>query len=130
MKLNPKKTKSMVVSRSRTYVRGYGDLTLRGLELEEVKSLHILRVTFGSKLTFESHWGEVVSKAAQSPAIVSRAGKLFDCSCVLKSCFNANVLIKLGYCAPVWLSSAESHLGLLDSIVRCAESYVRVIFVV
>ena len=50
-----------------------------------------------------------------------RAGKLFDCQRVLKSCFNAYVVLSLYYCTPVWMSSGESHLGLLDSIVCSAE---------
>ena len=33
---------SMVVSRSRTYAHGYGDLTLGGAELEEIKSLVLI----------------------------------------------------------------------------------------
>ena len=44
-----------------------------------------------------------------------RAGKLFDCSRQLKSCFNAYVSPSLDY------SSAESYLDWLDSIVRSAE---------
>ena len=50
-----------------------------------------------------------------------RAGKLFDWPRVLKSCFNAYVLSSLEQCASVWMLSAESHLGLLDSSVRSAE---------
>ena len=53
--------------------------------------------------------------------IVHRAGKLFDYPRVLKSCFNAYILSSLEYCAPVLVSSAESNLGLLDSVVRIAE---------
>ena len=60
MRLSPKNTKSMVVSRSRIYASGYGDLTLRGAELEEVSSLCILRVIIDFKLTFETHLREVV----------------------------------------------------------------------
>ena len=37
---------------------------------------------------------------------------------MLKTCFNANILPSLEYSTPVWMSSAEFHLGLLDSIVR------------
>ena len=55
MRLNSKKTKSMVVSRSRNIASGYHDLTLGGAELQELKSLHILGVTLDSKLTFETH---------------------------------------------------------------------------
>ena len=48
-------------------------------------------------------------------------GKLFDCQCVLKSCFNVYVLSSLVYCASVRMSSSESHLGLLDCVFRSAE---------
>ena len=64
MKLNRKNTKCMVISRSRTYDFGYGDLTLGGAELEELKSQRLFGVPFDSKLMFETHLGEVVSKAA------------------------------------------------------------------
>ena len=40
---------------------------------------------------------------------------------MLKSCFSAYVLSSLEYCAPVWMSSAVSHLGLLETVVRCPE---------
>ena len=42
MRLNIKKTKSMVVSRSRSYTPGYSDFTRRDAELEEIKSLRIM----------------------------------------------------------------------------------------
>ena len=58
---NPKNTKPMVVSRSRTYAPGYGDITLGSAELEEVKSLHILGVTLDSKLIFQTHLHEILS---------------------------------------------------------------------
>ena len=44
----PKKMKSMVVSRSRIYAPGYGDLTPGGEELEKLKSLHIYMITLDS----------------------------------------------------------------------------------
>ena len=99
----------------------YGDFPLGGKELEEVKSLRILGVIFDSKLMLGTHLPEVVSKAARPLDVVRRAGKLFDCPQVLKSCFNAYVLLNLEYRAPVWKPSAESHLSLLDSVVRSAE---------
>ena len=37
MRLNPKKTKFMVVSRSQIIAASYGDLTLSGAELEELR---------------------------------------------------------------------------------------------
>ena len=53
IRLNAKKTKSMETSLSWTIAPGY--LTLGGAELEEVKSLRILGITFDSQLTFETH---------------------------------------------------------------------------
>ena len=100
------------------YVHIYGVLILGGEELEEVKSVHNLEIIFGSKLTFETHLREVVPKTARSTGGVYRAEKSFDCRCVLKCSFNAYVLPNLEHCAPVWTSSAEAHLSLLESVVR------------
>ena len=44
---------------------------------------------------------DVVSKAGRNLEVMCRAGKLFDCLCTLKSCFNACDLSSLEYCAPV-----------------------------
>ena len=55
MRLNPKKTKSMIISRSLTIAPGYGDLTLDDAELEELMNLRILVVTLHFKLTFKTH---------------------------------------------------------------------------
>ena len=79
----------MVVNRSQTSAPGYGDLNLGGEELEEVKYLRILGATFDSKLTFEAHLREVVSKATRDLYVVRQAGNFFDTPRVLKSCFNA-----------------------------------------
>ena len=48
-----------------------------------------LGLALDSKLTFEAHFREVVSKAVRSPGIVRREEKLFDCPRVVKSCSNA-----------------------------------------
>ena len=54
MRLNPKKMKPMVVSRSRTNALGFSNFTLSGAELEEEKGLCIRGVIFDSKLTLNS----------------------------------------------------------------------------
>ena len=95
MKLNIKKIKSMLVSRSRTIGPGYSDLNLGGAKIEEVNGLRILGVTLDFKWTFETHVREVVSMAARSLGIMRLAGRLFDCPRVLKSRFNAYVLSSL-----------------------------------
>ena len=57
-----------------------------------------------------------------------RAGKLFGSSYVLKSWCNAYVLSNQVYCPSVWMSSAESDLGLLYWLVLFAvqKGFVRV----
>ena len=60
-----------------------------------------------------------------------RAGKVFDCPCGLKSSYNACVLSSLEYCAPGWMSSAESLSDLLDSILFAVrKGCVKVSFVI
>ena len=62
MLLNPKKSKDLVVSRSRTLYTPHGDLGLAGVPILTNPSLDILGVRFGCKLTFESHVRGVVSR--------------------------------------------------------------------
>ena len=99
-RLTRKKTKSMVVSWSRTSVPRYGNLILGGAELEEIKGLRILGVNLESKWTYETHLRESLSKEARSLRVVRRAGKLFDSPRVPKNCFNAYVLPNLEYFVP------------------------------
>ena len=70
--------------------------------------MRILRVPLDSKLTFETHLSEVVSKIDRSLSVVCRADTLFDFPRVLKICFDAYVLSYGEYCAPKRMSSAES----------------------
>ena len=72
MKINPRKVKSILVSRPRTYAPDYGELTIDGEEREEVRSLRILGITIDSKLTFQTPLREFVSKAVRSVGIVCR----------------------------------------------------------
>ena len=55
MKLNASKTKTMIVSRSRTMHTHSPPLTIDATVLKESDDLDILGVTFDSKLTFEKH---------------------------------------------------------------------------
>ena len=79
------------------------------------QSFRILGVTLDSQLTFEIHLREVMTRTARSLSVVLQAGKLFDCRSELKRSFNAR-FVQLGVLCPVWMSLAESHLSLLDSI--------------
>ena len=65
MKLNASKTKTMIVSRSRTMYPQSPALTIGGTVLKENDDLVILGVTFDSKMTFEKHLRSVSRAASQ-----------------------------------------------------------------
>ena len=120
MKLNASKTKTMIVSRSYTVHPWLTPLTLDGTVLKEFADLVILGVTFDAKTTLEKHLRSVSSAAAQRLGIIRKSWQVFhDRSLILRS-FWSFVLPVLEYCSAVWCSSADSHLKLLDKIVRSA----------
>ena len=118
---NVGKTKTMTVSRSRTALPCFPDLTLDDTVLEEQSELVILGVTFDTKLTFEKHVRSVASSASQKIGIMRRAGRIFDSVEVVQHCFRSFLLPVLEYASVVWCSAAISHLTLLDRVVnRCS----------
>jgi len=117
MLLNPGKTKTMIVSRSRTVNPAFPALYHNGVVVEEVPELEILGVDFDSRMTFEKHLRSVASRCSQRIGLMRRAWRLFGSVEVMKRCFNSFVLPLLEYCSPVWRSSADCHLKLLDGVV-------------
>ena len=86
MKLNASKTKTMIVSSSRTVHPLLTPLTLDGTLLKESADLVILGVTFDAKMTFEKHLRSVSSAAAQRLGIMRKSWQVFhDRSLLLRS---------------------------------------------
>ena len=77
MELNVSKTKTMVVSRSRTVHPQSPPLTIGGTALKESDDLVILGVTFDSKLTFEKHLCLVSRAASQRLGILRKSWQVF-----------------------------------------------------
>ena len=73
MKLNGSKTKTMIVSRSRTVHPLFTPLTLDGTVLKESADLVILGVTYDAKMTFEKHIRCVSSAAARRLGIMRKS---------------------------------------------------------
>ena len=73
MKLDASKTKTMIVSRSRTMHPQPPPLTIDGTVLKEAVDLDILGVTFDSKLTFEKHLRSVSRAASQRLSIFRKS---------------------------------------------------------
>ena len=120
MKLNVSKTKTMIVSRSRTMHHLSLALTIGGTVLKESDDLVILGVTFDSKMTFEKHLRSVSRAASQRLGILLKSWQLFHDRLLLGRCFRSFVLPVLEYCSAVWCSAADTHLRLLDRVVSGA----------
>ena len=73
MKLNASKTKTMIVSRSRTMHPRAPPLTIGGTVLKESDDLVSFGVTFNSKMTFEKHLRSVSRAASQRLGILRKS---------------------------------------------------------
>ena len=120
MKLNASKTKTMMVSRSRTMHPQSAPLTIGGTVLKESDDLVILGVTFDSKMAFEKHLFLVSTAASQRLSILRKSWRVFHDRSFLERCFRGFVLPVLEYCSAVWSSAADTHLKLLDHVVSGA----------
>ena len=77
MKSNACKTKTMIVSRSRTMHPHSPALTTGGTVLMEPDDLVILGVTFDSKTTFEKHLRSVSGAASRRLGILRKSWQVF-----------------------------------------------------
>ena len=96
-----KKTKSFVVSRSRTVSPPHGDLVLSGVSIRASPNLDILRVKFNSKLTFKDHVHDIVSRVSKRIGILRLVKRIFVDTSVSLLCYFTFVLPILEYCSPV-----------------------------
>ena len=115
--MNASKTKTMIVSRSRTMHPQSPALTIGGTVLKESDDLIILGVTFDSKMTFEKHLRAVSRAASQPLGILRKSWQVFHDRLLLGRCFRGFVLPVLEYCSAVWCSAADTHFNLLDLVI-------------
>ena len=73
MKMNTSKTKTMIISRSRTMHPQSPPLTIDGTVLKESDDFIILEVTFDSKMTFEKHLRSGFRAASQRVCILRKS---------------------------------------------------------
>ena len=118
MQLNPSKCHSMIVSRSRTVNPPHPPLFINDVTLNIVHSLKLLGVLFDSKFTFERHLRTVSSSISQKIGILRKCSKIYANDGVMLNCFFSFILPFYEYCIPVWMSSSDSHVSLLDRSFR------------
>ena len=92
MTLKHNKTKALVVSRFRTVNPPHVDLVLSGVFICASPKLDILDIMFDSKLTFEDHVRDIVSRVSQRIGILRLVKRLFAETSVLLRCYYAFVL--------------------------------------
>ena len=102
--MNASKTKTMIVSRSRTIHYQSPALTIGGTVVKESDGLVILGVTFDSKMTFVKHLRSVSRAASQRFGILRKSRQIFHDRLLLWICFRGFVLPVLEYCSAVWCS--------------------------
>ena len=128
MKLNASKTKTMIVSRSRTMHPQSPALTIGGAVLKESDDLIILGVIFDSIMSFEKHLRSVSRAASQRLGIFRKSWQVFHDRLLLGRCFRGFVLPVLEYCSAVWCSAAYTHLKLLDLVISGASFLTGSVF--
>ena len=114
MKLNPRKSKDLIVSRSRTRMPENPPLSVDGVYIESVTDLKLLGVTLDSKLTFEMQLRNLSRMISPKLGILRKSKKIYENDNILRNCFFSFILPHFEYCSAVWMSAADSHLRLLD----------------
>ena len=118
MKLNPSKTHSIIVSRSKTPLPPHPRLSLCGTLLEVSSSLKLLGVFLDDKLSFEKHLRSVASSVAQKTGLIRKCFRTLGNDVAVRRSFYAFILPCFEYCSVVWNSAADSHLKLLDRAIN------------
>lgn len=114
MRLNPNKTKDLIISRSRTINPAHPPLSINGTLINTTNQIRLLGVTLDSKLTFRAHLREMSRVISSKLGILRKCSKIYQDDDILRNCFFSFILPHFEYCAPVWMSAADSHLDLLD----------------
>ena len=114
--VNPKKTKPLVISWSRTLALIFPNLVLDGTVIERVTELKVLGVVLDTKVSFEGHIRSMAASASSKLGIMRKELCLFSDPVLVLRCLWSFLLPVLEYCSPVCMSAAASHFGLLDRV--------------
>ena len=86
---NSKKTKALVVSRSRTVNPTRGDLVLSGVSIHDSPNHYIFGVKFDRKLIFKDHVRGIVSRVSQRIGVLRLVKRIFVDTSVFLRCYFA-----------------------------------------
>ena len=118
MTLNPSKSHSLVISRSRTVFPAHPDIDLDGTVVPGCATLKLLGVTLDSGLTFQPHLRAVASSISRKIGLLRKCRQIYSSDTVLRNCFYSFLLPHFEYCHSVFLSACDTNLKLLDRAFR------------
>ena len=118
MRLNANKTHSMIFSRSRTSNPPHPSLLINDIPISNVNGIKALGVVLDSKLTFEKHIRSLSASVCQKSGLLRKCFKRYSSDSIVLHSFYSFILPYFEYCAPVWMSAAESHLRLLNKALN------------
>ena len=114
MKLNPKKSHSIVIGRSRTSNPAHPDIISKGVPIPNCSTLKLLGIILDHKLTFEYQLRSLASSVSRKIGLLRKCRRIYSNDDIVRNCFYSFILPHFEYCPSVWISAAESHLKLLD----------------
>ena len=101
---------------------GFG-VALLGKEILPSRSAKDLEVIVDSRLSFDEHVTEVVSKCTGSLCQIIRVKHLFDRSTLI-TIINSLVFSKLFYCSSIWSSKTKKNIARLQKVQNFAARIV------
>ena len=123
--INPDKTKLLLLGTPQMLARvpeGFG-VTLLGKEILPSRSAKDLGVIVDSRLSFDEHVTDVVSKCTGSLCQINRVKHLFDRSTLI-TIINSLVFSKIFYCSSMWSSTTKKNIARLQKVQNFAARIV------
>ena len=93
MKLNPSKSNSLVVSRSRTLQPPHPNIIADCAVIPNCSLLKLLGITFDSKLGFETYLRMVASSISQKVGLLSKCRHIYSTDDVIRNYFYSFILL-------------------------------------
>lgn len=126
-KLQLNSNKCFVISFTRRHAPTFQhfNYNINGQSLDRINSIKDLGVIFDSKLSFENHTQNTISKACRMLGFISRSLNKFKKIDTYKTLFNTYVKSILEYCSTVWNPYYHNRT---DAIERVQRRFTRMLY--
>ena len=117
IRMNPTKTRSMIVSRSRTIIPAHSDLFVGNTSLNLRDSFRIFGFMFDNKFTFKRHICSISSSVAQKIGLLRKSVVSLGIMIVLLRCFNSDSILPCLKSLSLQIFNSKSHYTVVCSTV-------------